>query len=141
MSRIFWDTNIYIYLFEGHKVFGPEAQRQRRKMLERGDLLITSAITLGEIQVPARKANDLELAQLSRKLIVESSTILCFDEKSADAYAEIRKETPVRGADALQLACASANEIDLFVTNDARLHTLKKIPGIGFILPLSKVPL
>jgi hypothetical protein len=37
MSRIFWDTNIYIYLFENYGEFSRQAVNLREKMLSRGD--------------------------------------------------------------------------------------------------------
>ena len=57
MSKIFWDTNLFVYLVEG----GAETDRVatlRRRMLKRGDELLTSALTLGELLVkPAEKGN------------------------------------------------------------------------------------
>jgi hypothetical protein len=47
MSRIFWDTNLFIYLFEAHPQFSQPTIELRRKMLKRGDQLVTSAMTLG----------------------------------------------------------------------------------------------
>ena len=42
MSRVFWDTNLFIYLLEGS---GPQSARVteiRKRMLERDDELCTS---------------------------------------------------------------------------------------------------
>ena len=49
MSRIFWDTNIFIYFFEDYGSQGTRARSLRERMLRRGDQLITSAMTVGEI--------------------------------------------------------------------------------------------
>lgn len=51
MSRIFWDTNLYIYLFEDYGELSALAGDLRSKMLKRGDQLLTSTLTLGEILV------------------------------------------------------------------------------------------
>jgi hypothetical protein len=40
----------------------------------------------------------------------------------------------------MQLACAASAGVDLFITNDARLHS-KQIHGIQFIVPLERVPI
>ena len=54
MSRIFWDTNLFIYLFEKNIQFYSPTAALRKRMIERKDELMTSAMTLGEIQVTAR---------------------------------------------------------------------------------------
>lgn len=47
MSRVFWDSNLFIYLLEGS---GPQSARVteiRERMLERDDELCTSTLTRG----------------------------------------------------------------------------------------------
>jgi predicted nucleic acid-binding protein len=51
MSRIFWDTNLFIYLFEGRSPLFDRVVKLPGAMLERGDQLVTSALTLGEVLV------------------------------------------------------------------------------------------
>jgi predicted nucleic acid-binding protein len=58
MSRVFWDTNLFIYLFENYGVFSKAVAQLRSKMLERGDQLLTSTLTLGEILVKPIERND-----------------------------------------------------------------------------------
>jgi hypothetical protein len=57
-------------------------------------------------------------------------------------YASLRQDraSSLRAADAIQLACAASAGVDLFVTNDNRLHG-KHVSGIQFIVPLELVPL
>ena len=50
MTRVFWDTNLFVYLFEGGE-FAARVKQVRSRMLERGDQLLTSALTLGELLV------------------------------------------------------------------------------------------
>jgi len=58
MSRIFWDTNLFIYLWEDSGKPSSQVLTLRNRMLTRGDELFTSAITLGEILVkPIQKQN------------------------------------------------------------------------------------
>lgn len=56
------------------------------------------------------------------------------------AYARIRSDRSIKPPDAIQLACASAAEVDLFITNDDRLSQ-KSVPGIQFLSSLHKAPL
>ena len=61
MSRIFWDTNLFIYLFEDNGALSKAVARLRSKMLDRGDQLLTSTLTLGEILVKPTEEGNAEL--------------------------------------------------------------------------------
>jgi predicted nucleic acid-binding protein len=139
MSRIFWDTNPYIYLFEGHPEFLEPTRSLRQRMLERGDELVTSTMTLAEVQVGPRRCGNIPLALQLRAAIVQTSTIVAFDEAAADLYAELRENPAIRPPDAIQLSCAAALGVELFVTNDVALHKLT-VRGIHFITSLARVP-
>jgi len=140
MSRIFWDTNIYVYLFENYGEFSKQTASLRAKMLARGDLLLTSALTLGEILVKPMERGDAALCFEYEQAITGTSLLLPFDLKAAKIYAALRQDRTLRAPDALQLACAAAAGCDLFVTNDRRLQA-KTVPGIQFIVPLAQAPL
>jgi predicted nucleic acid-binding protein len=140
MSRIFWDTNLFIYLFEGDSPFLPEARRLRERMLERGDELVTSAMTVAEVQVQARRQGDVPKAEHLRDLVKNAAKVIDFGLAAADTFSHLRATTSLRPADAVQLSCAASTGVDLFVTNDKSLHNLS-IPGIHFITPLDRVPL
>ena len=139
MSRVFWDTNLFVYLVEGH---GRAAQvlELRRRMIEREDELLTSALTLGEVLVKPSEAGDRELRQRYERAITTGATVLPFDAAAAPRFAEIRRDRAIRAPDAIQLACASAAGVDLFVTNDDRLSR-KNVRGIHFIQALDKAML
>ncbi len=72
--------------------------------------------------------------------IAMASSILDFDLKAAKIYARLRSNRSLRPPDAIQLACAAAAGVDLFITNDSRLHSIQ-VEGIQFIVPLSRAPL
>ncbi len=139
MSRIFWDTNLFIYLFEGSGKFSTQVAALRNRMLARNDQLLTSAITLGEILLKPLKNHDAKAVAYYQKLIATAAMVISFQENAALAYARLRADRSLRTADTIQLACASVG-VDLFITNDAKLHS-KQIPGIQFIVPLDRVPI
>jgi predicted nucleic acid-binding protein len=62
MSRIFWDTNLFVYLFEENPEFSRAVADLKRRMVERGDDLVTSAMTLGEVQVKPRERKNIAAA-------------------------------------------------------------------------------
>ena len=140
MSRIFWDTNLFIYLIEGKSSMAQQVVILRKKMRARGDQLLTSTLTLGEVLVKPLQMDDLKLASVYQQELMLSSVLIPFDLKAAGAYARLRSDRSLRAPDAIQLACAATAGVDLFITNDIRLHS-KQIPGIQFIVPLDRVPI
>jgi predicted nucleic acid-binding protein len=142
MSRIFWDSNIFIYLFEDYGPNSDQVASMRERMLERGDRLITSALTIGEVTVKARRNGQLELSQRYEDAIVSSGEVVPFDLAAARVYAKIRSDQTrnVRPADAIQMACAAIAGTDLFVTNDKKLHNIR-VPGIHFITSVERIPI
>lgn len=140
MSRIFWDTNLFIYLFEGYGELSAKAQALRKRMLERGDQLLTSTLTLGELLVKPMEKGAVDLCQQYERALSASAVMISFDTKAAVQYARLRCDRSIRPPDAIQLACASAAQVDLFITNDERLRT-KQVDGIQFIASLHGAPL
>ena len=140
MSRIFWDSNLFIYLLEDYPEYSQAVADLRQKMLERGDRLLTSALTLGEILVKPSALGDLALCQLYEDILGKTALLLPFDLAAARRYAVIRRNRSVKAPDAIQLACAGEAGVDLFVTNDHRLQG-KQVEGIQFIVALDQVPI
>jgi predicted nucleic acid-binding protein len=138
LARIFWDSNLFIYLFEGHPVFGPQVKHLRRRMLHRGDRLYTSTLSVGEILVKPVAVRRSDLAEGYLTFFRRPGiNVLPFDFKAATFYGRIRQDKAIRAPDAIQLACAAAADIDLFITNDVRLSD-SVVPGINFITSLER---
>ena len=137
MSRVFWDTNLFVYLLEGT---GPRAESVvalRRRMIERGDELLTSTLTLGELLVKPVARGDDGLRDRYLRAMDEGVSVLSFDARAAVRFAAIRSDRSIRAPDAIQLACAAAGSTDLFITNDDRLSR-KNVPGIAFVQSLQR---
>jgi predicted nucleic acid-binding protein len=127
-------------LFEGNVDFGVPTVELRKRMVARGDALLTSAMTLGEVQVKPRKAKDIALAENYRDTIRQTCEVVPFNETAADLYARLREDPAIKPADAIQLSCAGSAGVELFVTNDKGLQKLT-VPGIHFITSLDRVPI
>ncbi len=140
MSKIFFDTNIFIYMFEGIEPNRSRARAIRERTIDRGDRIVTSAMTLGEVLVRPMKLGQTSLIEQYDRAIRATTQIVNFDAAIAWRYASLRATHKLRNADAIQLACAAHFGVDLFITNDTDLHKLN-VPGIGFIAQLDKVPL
>lgn len=140
MSRIFWDTNLFVYLFEDFGPFSERVRAIRRRMLERDDQLLTSTFTLGELLVKPMERGAVNLCRRYEEALAKSAILLPFDVKAATQYAQLRCDRILKPPDAIQLACASAARVDLFITNDERL-VKKRVEGIQFVTSLQAAPL
>ena len=73
MSRIFWDSNLFIYFLEGNDERALATKRLRKNMLDRGDQLLTSTLTLGEILVKPTTQGDQALCRLYEDVLRRTS--------------------------------------------------------------------
>jgi predicted nucleic acid-binding protein len=140
VSRVFWDTNIFIYFFEDHGRQGKLARGLRERMLQRGDQLITSTMTVGEILVKPRARQNLSLCKQYEEAITAAALVLPFDLNAARRFSALRLERSLKAPDTIQLSCAATVDTDLFITNDSRLSDLR-VDGVQFIVPLERTPL
>ena len=140
MSKIFLDTNIFVYLLEDTGQRGKRATEILNEISLRGDEVLTSALTLGELLVKPLEANDLALADRYRKVFRGSTVrLISFDEAAGERYARIRQDRGIKAPDAIQLATAAATGCELFITNDDRL-TRVRVQGIHFIASMDRAP-
>ena len=136
MSRIFWDTNLFVYLLEDKGELTERVLSLRERMIERNDELLTSALTLGELLVKPMEAGNEILMRRYEQAITAAATVVPFDQAAASVFAAVRRDRTIRPPDAIQLACASVAGVDLFITNDKRLSR-GIVPGIQFIQSLA----
>ena len=140
MSRIFWDTHLFLYLFEDTPRLGLRVTALRRRMLARHDQLFTSTLTWGELLVKPIEARDDALLKRYERAVMLGASIVSIDQHVATRFAEIRQQADIRPADALQLAAAAQVGVDLFVAHDDRLDGIL-VPGVQFISSLDAVKL
>jgi len=135
MTRIFWDTHLFLYLFEGG-ARADDVRRLRERMQARGDKLFTSSVTMGEVLVRPAAAG-AGVADVYETAITRAATVLPFDAAAAQHYAALRADRTIAATDAMQLSCAAAAGMDMFITSDDRLSA-KVVPGVKFITSLAR---
>lgn len=136
MSRIYWDSMLFVYWLEDHPHFAKRVGTIHARMKERGDELITSAFTFGEVLAGVYRANAAGAAGESRRLMLQVlAEVIPFQLETSEHYARIRGTTGVAPSDAIHLACAAQAKTDLFLTNDKQLPG-RFVPGIQFIAGL-----
>jgi predicted nucleic acid-binding protein len=133
MSRVYWDTMLFIYWLEDAPGYADKVDRIHRRMTERGDTLCSSTFALGEIlTAPYKKKDDQAAATIKEYMLSREVELLPFDKDAADLYARIRATQKVSRPDAIHLASAAAHGIDLYLTNDTAVRNAI-VPGIQFI--------
>lgn len=141
MSKVFLDTNIFIYLIEGQGSLAQKAGELLDRLTLRRDHVVTSALTLGELLAKPIAQGATRLAdEYEQALTSPGVEVLDFNRAAARLYARIRQDKSIKAADAMQLATAAAARCDLFVTNDDRLSK-KLVDGIQFVTALDRVPI
>ena len=134
--RVYPDTNFFIYLLERHPIFSPAVDLMYEQLKRPGYLLCSSLLIRSEMRVmPGRLNQEFRIASMKMLFRSNSIALLPFDYEASERYVRLRATERVKSLDALHLATAAAAGVDLFITNDTRLHALT-VPGIGRIVGL-----
>ncbi len=135
MRRIYWDTMLYIYWLEDHPRYAARIEHIHSTMQKRGDLLCSSSLAFAEVLVGPLSTQDLEGQQVVNDLFRSPEiSIFPFPLDAAPMFATLRA-IGIKPPDALHLATAAHADVDLFITNDKRLHSLS-MPGLPLITTL-----
>ncbi len=133
MTRVFWDTMLFIYLLQDDPVFGERVRYLRTRSLERGDEICTSALAVGELLAGVyRDKSEGEAIRVRDAIVRSGIRILPFDLAVSTRFGGIRAKHRTSAADSIHLACAAAASVDLFLTGDEGLLKLH-VDGIKFI--------
>jgi uncharacterized protein len=139
MSRVYWDTMLFIYLLEGSNQQGPGVRAIYERMQLRGDSLLTSFLSLGEVLAGAQHSP--QMAREIREFFAEMKVqLLPFDAGAVDTFASLRALQKLATADSIHMACAASRGVDLFLTGDKRLAK-QIVPGIQFISSIENSPI
>jgi len=133
MRRLFFDAMLLIYLLEGNPKYTIRMTQILTTSRRRNDQLFTSYLVLGEVMAGASKSpNPSTPQEIRAKLDAAGFAYLEFGEAAVQSFARIRSTSRIKSADAINLACAAAGRMDLFLTGDSQLMSLH-VPGIAFI--------
>ena len=134
--KVFWDTNLFIYLWE-RRGDASEMDALCERIDSEKHTIVTSSLTLGEILAQPLRLGREEAADQYRRGFA-GLEIVSFDSKAANIFARLRAMQPdLRTPDAIQLACAIGGQCDVFLTNDDRLSGSKVADGLT-VLPLGR---
>ena len=130
-SKVFLDTSPIIYLLDNDENYGSKTRDILSLLAKENRQLITSVITCTEyLVVPYRTKNQALIAAFW-ELVEDCSMPLCPVTKTiAQKAAEIRAEYHFKTMDSLQIAVATMEHCDLFLTNDKELRRFEEIPCV-----------
>ena len=69
MSRIYWDTMLFIYWMEDNPQYAQRVDAIYSRMQERNDQLLTGAFTFGEVLAGAHRNGAAQVADESRRML------------------------------------------------------------------------
>jgi uncharacterized protein len=140
VSKVFWDTMLFVYLLEGHSKFAPVVQSLLARSYSRGDMLLTSYLSLGEV-LAGMSAGSPAAQTLLTTVGEMGFTFVEFNRGAVDPFQFLRRDVGLRAPDAMHLACAASANADLFLTGDKELVRKKvRVPGIHFIADFENAP-
>ncbi len=124
---------LFVYLLEGNSQFAPRVRNLLERSYQRGDVLLTSCLAIGEVM--AGGAGDRAKAEAARATIIDMGfSFLPFESRGIEVFSRLRAEQHLKAPDSVHLASASAAGVDMFLTGDKQLlNRGLKIPGIHFI--------
>lgn len=135
MRRVYWDTMLYAYWMEGHPSYGPRIAAIHDAMSRRQDRLCASTLVCAEMLVGPTILGDAAGSQAIQSFFESSEVeILPFPLQASPMFAQLRA-SGLKPPDAMHLAIAAHASVDLFITNDRRLHKIA-VPGLPFIATL-----
>jgi len=121
--KVFWDTNLFIYLWEDSG-YTKKVLQLADQYSASGDELCTSSLSLGEILVKPFSDGKLEQIEAYVRRFQEIE-IASFGQREAITFARLRSQFPtLKPPDAIQLSCALESGAAHFVTNDDHLNRL-----------------
>jgi predicted nucleic acid-binding protein len=134
VSKVFWDSMLFIYMLENHPQFSNRVLHLLDRSSERGDSLFTSYLALGEVLAGAAKGPDPAKSRAVRSTLdAIGFSYLPFGERAVAPFGQLRSQSRLKIADSINLACAASAGIDLFLTGDKHLVGLH-VPGVQFIV-------
>jgi predicted nucleic acid-binding protein len=133
-KRVYFDTNIFIYLLEGNDTLRAQI-KTLQALIMAGDISIfSSELAYTEILPPAVRAKKMIAIESVQQFLENSdvfhlvpiSKVICIQAGI------LRGETGMKTPDAIHVASAMAESCDAFLTNDAGIQLPKTIERVLF---------
>jgi predicted nucleic acid-binding protein len=123
------DTAPVIYFVEQNPAYFPLVFEIFRRIHETTITGCSSVLTLTEVLIHPKRAQDRHLEQVYRSLLLNSANVLLINTNPAiaDTAADLRARYSLLTPDAIQIATALQASCDAFLTNDRRLQRVTEL--------------
>ena len=128
-SPVFFDTSLFIYLFEDHLRYAPYLENLFDRVTKGNILAMTSVISLSEVLTKPFEVKNVILIKKYREIFLHLPhlSLIHIDDEIAVEAARIRGEYGFHLTDCLQLAAARERGAKSFFTNDKQLTHFKEL--------------
>lgn len=128
-ARIYLDTNIFIYLVEGHPTYAQPLLELFGKLEHTSVEAVTSELSIAEVLVKPIQDKKPELVDVYKKLLAPESKIriLPIDRATLLQTAEIRAHLGGRAFDCVHVATATRARCSSFITNDEGIRAPRSL--------------
>ncbi|BAP89327.1 putative uncharacterized protein [Burkholderiales bacterium GJ-E10] len=125
-SRVYFDTNCFIYVVEGVERYRPVLEPLMNAAATGAVTGVTGEITLAEVLVKPLRDQEAQQVLLYKQMLADRQpiTLVPITQTIWESAAALRARLPVRLPDAVHLAAARHAGCALFVTNDGALTAL-----------------
>lgn len=128
-KRVYFDSNIFIYLIEGFRALESQLLQLRDCIASGESEIVTSELTLCEVLVAPFRRNDNALAARYRQFIEASGAFnLLTTRRQTYVLASLyRAQFGMKTPDAVHMATATEADCDVFVTNDTKIKAPRRM--------------
>lgn len=123
LTRIYLDTNLYIYLFENHPDYASAVEKIVLACKKYKIQILASNLIFAELLVAPLQQNDSVNTKLYKNLHRElpNFNAIPVTKQIGVKAAELRAKYNLKTPDAIHLATAICQETDAFITHDQKL--------------------
>lgn len=137
-KRVYFDTNIFIYIFEGSPQY-QDAIKLVLQLVESEEIeAFTNEITLGELLVFPFKNKQERIARTYIQAL-NNPDFVALTPTTQDIHikaAQIRAEYGIKYPDAVHVASALLSACDVFLTNDRKIKAVDPLEMVYLSSPV-----
>jgi predicted nucleic acid-binding protein len=132
-KRVYFDTNVFIYLVEGYVDFETSLNEIRESILHQEAEIFTSELTLCEVLVLPFRSNNTEFVNIYRQFIEDSGAfnLIPTTRETYIRASLFRAQMRLKMADSIHVATAVECGCEVFASNDTDLKVPKGMKLVG----------
>ena len=128
-KRVYFDTNIFIYILDHHPELGELCLSMVQSAVDKELDGFSGDLVLAELLVKPLKDNNARAVKAVKDLFTEMTRIelLPHTKFAFEAAAHLRASYKIKFPDALHIATAIENRVEIFLTNDRDIPSMSEI--------------